>query len=45
MGSGGWKRFALDSNKERFVRIKGFWFAKKADFQLLKDQSIKKSFL
>ena len=25
MGSGGWKRVALGGNKERFVRIKGFW--------------------
>ena len=45
MGCGGWKRIAFGRNKERFVRIKGFWFVKKADFQLLKDQSIKKSFL
>ena len=45
MGGGGWKRVTLESNKERFVQKKSFWFVKKADFQLLKDQSIKKSFL
>ena len=28
MGDGGWKRATLDSNKERFVRKKGFWFVK-----------------
>ena len=33
MGSGGWKRFALDSNKERFVRKKGFLYVKKAAFE------------
>ena len=32
MGSGGWKRVALDGNKERFVRRKCFWFAKKLAF-------------
>ena len=32
MGSGGWKRVVLDSNKERFVRKKGFWFVKKTNF-------------
>ena len=32
MGSGGWKRVVLDSNKERFVRKKGFWFVKKRNF-------------
>ncbi len=30
MGSGGQKRIALDSKKERFVKKKSFWFAKKA---------------
>ena len=28
MGSGGQKRVALDGNKERFLRKKGFWFVK-----------------
>ena len=32
MGGGGWKRVALDNNKERFVRIKGFLYVKKAAF-------------
>ena len=32
MGDGGWKRDALDSNKERFVQKKSFWFAKKLAF-------------
>ena len=33
MGGGGQKRIALDSNKERFVRIKGFLYVKKAAFE------------
>ncbi|MGI6196732.1 MAG: hypothetical protein ACOYIO_06600 [Eubacteriales bacterium] len=33
MGSGGWKRFALDGYKERFVRKKGFLYVKKAAFE------------
>ena len=32
MGSGGWKRVTLDCKKERFVRKKCFWFAKKLAF-------------
>ena len=32
MGGGGWKRVALDGNKERFVQKQGFWFAKKLAF-------------
>ena len=32
MGGGGWKRVALGGNKERFVRKKCFWFAKKLAF-------------
>ena len=32
MGGGGWKRVALDSNKERFVRKKSFLYVKKAVF-------------
>ena len=32
MGDGGWKRVALDSNKERFVQKKGFWFVKMGIF-------------
>ena len=31
-GSGGWKRVALDSNKERFVQKKDFWFVKMGIF-------------
>ena len=34
MGSGGWKRVALDGNKERFVQKKSFWFEKAGDFQV-----------
>ena len=34
MGSGGQKRIALDSNKERFVQKKGFWFVKAGNFQV-----------
>ena len=33
MGGGGWKRVILDSNKERFVQIKGFLYVKKAFFE------------
>ena len=32
MGGGGQKRIALDSNKERFVQKKGFWFVKMGIF-------------
>ena len=32
MGGGGWKRAALDSNKESFVQMKGFWFVKMGRF-------------
>ena len=32
MGGGGWKRAALGGNKERFVRIKGFFYIKKGGF-------------
>ena len=28
MGSGGWKRVALDGKKERFVKKKSFWLVK-----------------
>ena len=31
-GGGGWKRIALDSNKERFVQKKCFWFVKMGVF-------------
>ena len=34
MGDGGWKRGALDGNKERFVQKKSFWFEKAGDFQV-----------
>ena len=44
MGSGGWKRVALDYNKERFVQKKGFGFAIKAFFRLMQSQPKKKSF-
>ena len=33
MGCGGQKRIALDGKKERFVRIKGFLYVKKAAFE------------
>ncbi len=33
MGDGGWKRAALDSNKESFVQMKGFFYVKKAAFE------------
>ena len=33
MGGEGGKRAVLDSNKERFVRIKGFLYVKKAVFE------------
>ena len=32
MGSGGWKRFALDGYKERFVRLKAFGLRKRQIF-------------
>ena len=32
MSGGGWKRIAFGGNKERFVRKKCFWFAKKLAF-------------
>ena len=32
MGSGGWKRVTLDSNKERFGQKQGFWFVKMGIF-------------
>ena len=32
-GDGGWKRAALDSNKESFVRKKSFLYVKKAVFE------------
>ena len=39
MGGGGWKRVALDSNKERFVQKKDFWFVKKKDFWFVKKRN------
>ena len=42
MGGGGWKRVVLGGNKERFVRIKGFWFAKSWRFLLIQGYPIKK---
>ena len=39
MGGGGWKRVALDSNKERFVRIKGFLYIKKRFLRTVKSCS------
>ncbi len=44
MGDGGQKRIALDSNKERFVRIKGFLYVKKAAFEEFVSFLQKKSF-
>ena len=32
MGSGGWKRVALDGKKERFVKKKSFWLVKMGIF-------------
>ena len=32
VGDGGWKRDALDSNKERFVQKIIFWFVKMGGF-------------
>ena len=32
MGGGGWKRVTLDSNKERGVQMKSFWFVKMGFF-------------
>ena len=44
MGGGGQKRVALDSSKERFVRIKGFLYVKKAVFEEVKSCSNKRCF-
>ena len=39
MGGGGWKRVTLDSNKERFVRIKGFLHIKRRFLRTVKSCS------
>ena len=45
MGSGGWKRGALDGNKERFVRKKSFWFVKMGIIlRIAKKDTCKRSF-
>ena len=44
MGSGGWKRIALDSNKERFVRIKGFLHIKRRLLRTVKNCSNERCF-
>ena len=45
MGGGGWKRVALDRNKERFVQKKSFWFAKMGIFlRTAKKGTCKRSF-
>ena len=40
----GWKRIALDSNKERFARIESFWFVKKLAFSAHAKPTQKNSF-
>ena len=44
MGGGGQKRIALDSNKERFVRIKGFLHIKRRFLRTVKSCSNKRCF-
>ena len=43
-GGGGWKRVALDSNKERFVRIKGFLHIKRRLLRTVKNCSNERCF-
>ena len=45
MGGGGWKRVALDGNKERFVQKKNFWFVKMEIFADSKERHVQKKFL
>ena len=45
MGGGGWKRVALDSNKERFVRIKGFLYVKRRFLRTVRKGLCKKGLL
>ena len=45
MGSGGWKRVALDGNKERFVQKNGFWFVKMGIFADSEKTLVQKKFL
>ena len=44
MGCGGQKRIALDSKKERFVRIKGFLHIKRRFLRTVKSCSNKRCF-
>ena len=44
MGGGGQKRIALDSNKERFVRIKGFLHIKRRFLRTVKSCSNERCF-
>ena len=44
MGGGGWKRIALDSNKERFMEIKGFLHIKRRLLRTVKSRSNERCF-
>ena len=45
MGGGGWKRVALDGNKERFVRIKDFLHIKRRFLRTVRKLSTKEKLL
>ena len=45
MGGGGWKRVTLDSNKERGVQMKSFWFVKMEFFADSEERHVQKPFL
>ena len=44
MGDGGWKKVTLDSNKERFVQIKGFLSVKRRFLRTVKSCSNERCF-
>ena len=44
MGDGGWKKVALDRNKERFVQIKGFLYVKRRFLRAVKSRSNEQCF-
>ena len=44
MGGGGQKRIALDRNKEKFVRIKGFLYVKRRLLRTVKSRSNEQCF-
>ena len=44
MGSGGWKRAALDGNKERLVQKKGLWFVEMVIFADSEERHVQKKF-